>query len=66
MKKIAVIPNYTKDTEHIYTKRLCNFLCDKAQVVMQEKDRQDGILAEFVSGDVSVLAVMAGQQFGRS
>lgn len=52
MKKIAVIPNYTKDTEYIYTKRLCDFLCGKAQVLMQEKDKKDGLLAEFVSGDV--------------
>lgn len=52
MKKIAVIPNYTKDTEYVYTKRLCDFLCGKAQVVMQEKDRKDGIVAEFVAGDV--------------
>lgn len=52
MKKIAVIPNYTKDTEYIYTKRLCKYLAGKAQVVMQEKDRIDGISAEFVSGDV--------------
>ena len=52
MKKIAVIPNYTKDTEYVYTKRLCDFLRDKAIVVMQEKDRIDGIFAEFVSGDV--------------
>ena len=52
MKKIAVIPNYTKDTEYIYTKRLCDFLKGKAQVFMQEKDKIDGIYAEFVSGDV--------------
>jgi len=52
MKKIAVIPNYTKDTEYIFTKRLCDFLRGKAQVLMQEKDRVDGITAEFVAGDV--------------
>ena len=52
MKKIAVIPNYTKDTEYIYTKRLCDFLKGKAQVVMQEKDRIDGVFAEFVTDDV--------------
>lgn len=52
MKKIAVIPNYTKDTEHIYTKRLLDYLEGKAQVLMQEKDRIDGICAQFVAGDV--------------
>ena len=52
MKKIAVIPNYTKDTEYIYTKRLCNYLKGKAQVLMQEKDKIDEIDAKFVSGDV--------------
>lgn len=52
MKKIAVIPNYTKDTEYTYTKRLLAYLDGKAQVVMQEKDRIDGVTAEFVTGDV--------------
>ncbi|MBR5809615.1 MAG: NAD(+)/NADH kinase [Clostridia bacterium] len=52
MKKIAVIPNYTKDTEYVYTKRLLAYLDGKAQVFMQEKDSIDGVLAEFVQGDV--------------
>lgn len=52
MKKIAVIPNYTKDTEYIYTKRLLAYLDGKAQVFMKEKDRIDGVNAEFVSEDV--------------
>lgn len=52
MKKIAVIPNYTKDTEYTYTKRLLAYLDGKAQVFMKEKDRFDGAMAEFVSGDV--------------
>ena len=52
VKKIAVIPNYTKDTEYVYTKRLLDYLNGKAQVVMQEKDRIDGISAEFIDGDV--------------
>lgn len=52
MKRIAVIPNYTKDTEYTYTKRLTAYLDGKAQVVMQEKDRIDGICAQFVNGDV--------------
>ena len=52
MKRIAVIPNYTKDTEYVYTKRLCEFLKDKAQVVMRERDRRDGLLADFTATDV--------------
>ncbi len=52
MKKIVVIPNYTKDNEYKYTKRLCDYLDGKAEVVMQEKDRADGVLAKFLSGNV--------------
>jgi NAD+ kinase len=52
VKKIAVIPNYTKDTEYIYTKRLLAYLDGKAQVFMKEKDRIDGVSAEFVEGNV--------------
>ena len=52
MKKIAVIPNYTKDTEYKYTKRLLTYLDGKAQVLMQEKDRIDGVCAVFVNGNV--------------
>lgn len=52
MKKVVIIPNYTKDTEYTFTKRLCRYLGGKAQVVMQEKDRIDGISATFLSGDV--------------
>lgn len=52
MKRIAVIPNYTKDIEYEYTKRLCGYLSRRAEVVMQEKDRADGIAATFTLGDV--------------
>ena len=52
MKKIAVIPNYTKDIEYKYTKRLCEYLLGKACVVMQEKDRVEGIPAEYTLGNV--------------
>lgn len=52
MKRIAVIPNYTKDIEHEYTKRLCRYLGGRTEIVMQEKDRADGISAKFVTGDV--------------
>ncbi len=52
MKRIAVIPNYTKDIKYEYTKRLCRYLGGRAEIVMQEKDRAEGISAEFVAGDV--------------
>lgn len=52
MKKIAVIPNYTKDIEYKYTKQLCDYLAEKAIVVMQEKDKVDGICAEYTCGCV--------------
>lgn len=52
VKKIAVIPNYTKDVEYKYTKQLCNYLEGKAHIVMQEKDRADGINAEYTVGCV--------------
>ncbi len=47
MKRIAVIPNYTKDIEYEYTTRLCAYLNGKANIVMQESDRIAGIDAEF-------------------
>ncbi len=52
MKRIAVIPNYIKDTERTYTKRLCKYLEGKAQVVMHQKDFCEGILAEFCDRDI--------------
>ena len=52
MKRIAVIPNYTKDSEFKYTMQLCRYLGGKAEIVMQEKDRIDGVSAEFLSGDI--------------
>lgn len=52
MKRIAVIPNYVKDENHIYTKKLCDYLSGKAEVVMQKKDEALGICAEFIDGDI--------------
>ncbi len=52
VKRIAVIPNYTKDTEYRYTKKLCDYLFGKAHIVMQEKDRVDGITSEYTNGSV--------------
>lgn len=36
VKRIAIIPNHTKDINYEYTKRLCRFLCGKAQPVMEQ------------------------------
>ena len=47
MKRIAVIPNYTKDPDKKYTKLLCQFLQGKAKVVMNPEYRAEGILAEY-------------------
>ncbi|MBO5059359.1 MAG: NAD(+)/NADH kinase [Clostridia bacterium] len=52
MKRIAIIPNYTKDIEYKYTRRLCRYLSPKAELVMQESDRVDGIDAKYTCGDV--------------
>lgn len=52
VKRIAVIPNYVKDENHIYTKKLCDYLSGKAEVVMQKKDEALGICAEFIDGDI--------------
>ncbi len=49
MKKIAIIPNYTKDTEKSYTKRLCAYLSDKAELIMHELDKIEGINAKYVT-----------------
>jgi len=47
VKKIAVIPNYTKDYDQKYTRRLCEYLSGKAHVIMHQKHRDEGICAEF-------------------
>ncbi len=47
MKKIAVIPNVTKDKDYTFTKRLVNFLESKAEIVMPSLDEKSGIKAEF-------------------
>lgn len=45
MKRIAIIPNYTKDKNHEYTERLCRFLKGKAEIVMQKNgESADGII----------------------
>lgn len=47
MKKIAVIPNYTKDIDYKYTKKLCNFLDGKAEILMFANQKVDGIDAHY-------------------
>lgn len=47
MKKIAVIPNYTKDYDRKYTRLLCDYLSDKAFVVMHKNHFYKDIKAEF-------------------
>lgn len=37
MKRIAIIPNSTKDAEFIYTKRIIDFLNGKAEILMEDK-----------------------------
>lgn len=52
MKKIAVVPNYTKDFEYRHTRRLCEYLSGKAKVVISEKHRICGIPAEFTEDNI--------------
>lgn len=47
VKRIAIIPNYTKDYDKKYTKQLCEYLRGKAETVMHEKHQSDGICATF-------------------
>ena len=47
MKKIAVIPNNTKDVNYEYTKKLCDFLAGKAEIIMHKKHENTGIDANF-------------------
>ena len=47
MKKIAVIPNNTKDVNYEYTKKLCDFLAGKAEIIMHKKHDNTGIDANF-------------------
>lgn len=47
MKQLAIIPNYTKDSDQKYTRLLCEYLKGKARIVMSEKHRAEGLCADF-------------------
>lgn len=47
VKRIAIIPNYTKDYDKKYTKLLCEYLNGKATAVMHPTQRAEGIVAEY-------------------
>lgn len=47
MKKIAVIPNTTKDKNYVQTKKLVGFLLGKAEIVMPKSDEKSGIDAKY-------------------
>lgn len=54
MKKIAVIPNRTKDKDYRYTKALAAILKGRAVIVMPKEDEMSGIDALFCSEDLYV------------
>lgn len=63
MKKIAVIPNYTKDYNKKYTNLLCTYLKGKADVVMHPAHRADGIAARYhedIYTDTDAVIVLGG------
>lgn len=51
VKRIAVIPNYTKDNDKQHTKNLCEYLSGKARVIMNNCHKADGIKAEFCDNE---------------
>lgn len=52
MKRIAVIPNHTKDKDYRYTKELIEILSDRAEIVMPKSDEITGISAVFCDADL--------------
>jgi len=52
VKKIAVIPNATKDKDYLQTKKLVDFLFEKAEVVMPKNDEVSGIKAKYKGEDL--------------
>ena len=52
MKRIAVIPNSTKDKDYRYTKMLLKILSGRAIIVMPEKDAVSGLNARFCGEDL--------------
>ena len=52
MKRIAVIPNRTKDKDYKYTKELLGILAGKAEIVMPEKEQISGYDIVFRGADL--------------
>ncbi len=52
MKRIAVIPNSTKDKDYRYTKMLLQILSGRAEIVMPEKDAISGENVRFCGEDL--------------
>lgn len=52
MKKIAVIPNHTKDKDYRYTKELIKILSGRAEIVMPKSDENSGLSAVFCDEDL--------------
>lgn len=52
MKRIAVIPNHTKDRGYKYTKELIGILSGRAEVVMPKRDEISGLSAVFCDADL--------------
>ncbi|MBR4723612.1 MAG: NAD(+)/NADH kinase [Clostridia bacterium] len=52
MKKIAVIPNRTKDKDYRYTKEIIKILSKRAEIVMPKSDEKSGVDAVFCDADL--------------
>ena len=52
MKRIAVIPNRTKDKGYKYTRELLGILAGKAEIVMPEKEQISGYDIIFRGADL--------------
>ncbi|MCR4719935.1 MAG: NAD(+)/NADH kinase [Firmicutes bacterium] len=52
LKRIAVIPNHTKDKDYRYTKELIKVLSGRAQIVMPKSDEASGFSAVFCDADL--------------
>ena len=52
VKRIAVIPNRTKDKGYKYTKALIAILAGRAEIVMPEEDKESGVEALFCGTDL--------------
>jgi len=52
LKRIAVIPNRTKDKDYKYTKELLEILAGKAEIVMPEREQISGYSVTFRGSDL--------------